>query len=71
MRTRNGDTVQDTIDSDKESLAGHDGEDIDTLLDAILALDDQYQAGELPKEAYLKRRADLKAKIKEILQEEE
>ena len=39
--------------------------DVDMLLDAILALDDQYKAGELPEEAYLKRRAELKAQIKE------
>ncbi len=71
MRTRNGRTEQDMLDSDEETLADLDGEDVDTLLDAILALDDQYKAGELPKDAYLKRRIELKTKIKEILQEEE
>ncbi len=29
-------------------------------MDAILALDDLYQAGELPEEAYRLRRAELK-----------
>ena len=37
------------------------------LLDAILTLDDQYKAGELPEEAYIKRRGELKARIKELL----
>jgi hypothetical protein len=44
---------------------------VDTLLDAILALDDRYKAGEIPRDAYLKRRDELKASIKEVLREEE
>jgi hypothetical protein len=32
-------------------------EAVETLLDAILALDDLYRSGELPVEAYKKRRA--------------
>jgi hypothetical protein len=67
IRTRNGRTDQDGLDPDEERLAEQDGEDVDTSLDAILALDDQYQAGELPKDAYLKRRAELKARIKKLL----
>ena len=41
-------------------------EDIDTLMDAIIALDDQYRAGNLPEEAYLERRAVLKDKLRKI-----
>ena len=67
IRTRNGRTDQEGLDPDEERLAEQDGEDVDTSLDAILALDDQYQAGELPKDVYLKRRAELKSKIKEKL----
>ncbi|HLE13828.1 MAG TPA: hypothetical protein VI776_03695, partial [Anaerolineales bacterium] len=48
--------------------AGPDDQDADTLLDAILALDDQYQAGELPEEAYRQRRAELKAMLKDKLE---
>ena len=40
-------------------------ESVETLMDAIIALDDLYQAGQLPDEAYLKRRADLKARLQE------
>jgi mono/diheme cytochrome c family protein len=43
--------------------SGRDELDADTLLDAILALDDQYQAGELPEEAYRQRRAELKEQL--------
>lgn len=42
-------------------------EDVDTILDAILALDDQFQAGELPEEAYQARRMELKARLQTAL----
>ena len=52
-----------------ESLpTGSAAQDAETLLDAILALDDQYQAGELPEEAYRQRRAELKAMLKDKLE---
>jgi hypothetical protein len=38
----------------------------DGLLDAILALDDLHQAGEIPEVAYQQRRADLKARLKAL-----
>ncbi len=41
-------------------------EDEDTLMDAIISLDDQYHAGNLPKDAYLERRAILKDKLRKI-----
>ncbi len=43
-------------------------EDEDTLIDAIIALDDQYHAGNLPEDAYLERRAILKEKLRRISQ---
>ena len=42
-------------------------ENPETIMDAILALDDLYQAGKLPEEAYRQRRAELKARLKEIV----
>ena len=39
-------------------------DDADTLMDAIIALDDQYSAGNLPEEAYLERRSVLKSRLK-------
>ncbi len=41
-------------------------EDEDTLMDAIIALDDQYNAGNLPEEAYMERRAILKSKLRSL-----
>jgi hypothetical protein len=41
-------------------------EDEETLMDAIIALDDQYRAGNLPEEAYLERRAELKEKLRKL-----
>jgi hypothetical protein len=39
----------------------------DDLMDAIITLDDIYQTGGIPEDAYLKRRADLKAMLRESL----
>lgn len=43
------------------------GDDPVSLTDAILALDDQFKAGGIAKEAYEKRRAELKARLKDLL----
>jgi mono/diheme cytochrome c family protein len=42
----------------------HEEEGVDSLLDAIVALDDLYQAGKLPKAAYQERRAELKERLR-------
>jgi len=52
----------------EESQLDTTPEDEETLMDAILALDDQYHAGNLPEEAYLERRAVLKEKLRKISQ---
>lgn len=41
-------------------------ENEDALLDAIVALDDLYQAGKLPEVAYQERRSELKARLKAL-----
>ncbi|GAB4580244.1 MAG: hypothetical protein Fur0022_29830 [Anaerolineales bacterium] len=43
------------------------GMNADSLMDAIIALDDRYKAGDLPEEAYLRRRAVLKEQLKKHL----
>jgi mono/diheme cytochrome c family protein len=48
------------------SLGDATPEDEDTLMDAIIALDDQFKAGNLPEDAYLERRAVLKEKLRNI-----
>jgi mono/diheme cytochrome c family protein len=42
-------------------------ESAENLMDAIIALDDLYKSGQLPEDAYQQRRAELKAKLKELL----
>jgi mono/diheme cytochrome c family protein len=42
-------------------------DDPDTIMDAIIALDDLHKSGEIPQEAYLERRAELKEQLKELL----
>ncbi len=71
LRARNGKQDLGEEDVEAEPLPADNGQDVDTLLDAILALDDQYKAGELPKAAYLKRREELKANIKDVMRHEE
>jgi cbb3-type cytochrome oxidase subunit 3 len=44
--------------------------DPEQLMDAIIALDDGYKAGELPEEAYLQRRAELKARLENQLKDQ-
>jgi mono/diheme cytochrome c family protein len=50
-----------------QSRGGPDDRDEEAIMDAILALDDLYRAGELPEEAYRQRRAELKTRLKELL----
>lgn len=43
------------------------GRDRDAILDAIVVLDDQFRAGGLSREAYQKRRDELKERLKELV----
>lgn len=43
---------------------GNGYEDPETIMDAIIALDDLYADGELPEDAYLQRRAELKEQLR-------
>ena len=52
--------------ADGEYIEPEPVETSESILDAIVALDDLYQAGELPEEAYKERRAELKARLKEL-----
>jgi mono/diheme cytochrome c family protein len=44
-----------------------DSDSVETLMDAIIALDDQYQDGQLPENAYLERRAKLKERLNALM----
>ncbi len=52
--------------SSSEPIVVTPGETSESVLDAIVALDDLYQAGELPEEAYQERRAELKERLKQL-----
>lgn len=54
---------EEMLDEDEE---GEDalGDDPDEIMDAIIALDEQYKAGGISKEAYEQRREELKARLK-------
>ncbi len=41
---------------------------VETVMDAILALDDLFQTGELPEEAYHQRRSQLKDRLKALME---
>ena len=45
-------------------------DDSETVMDAILALDDLYKEGKLPESAYLERRAQLKKRLKQLIESE-
>lgn len=60
-------TETEEIEADGEDIpAAEEETTADSLLDAIVALDDLYQAGELPEAAYQQRRAELKARYKTL-----
>ncbi|HSM24420.1 MAG TPA: c-type cytochrome [Anaerolineaceae bacterium] len=46
-------------------------EDVESLLDAVIALDDAFQSGEIPEDAYQNRRKELTEQIKRIQNPEE
>ncbi len=45
-------------------------QDKDRIMDAIIALDDLYQRGDLPENVYTQRRAELKNKLRFVLAQE-
>jgi mono/diheme cytochrome c family protein len=53
-------------EEEEEDLEEEDalGDDQDAILDAILALDDRFQAGEIAEAAYQARRQELKSRLK-------
>jgi hypothetical protein len=53
-------------DADEEGDEDALGDDRESIMDAIIALDDQYKAGDISKEAYEKRRDELKDRLKNL-----
>ncbi len=50
-----------------EAPKGPETESAENLVDTIIVLDDLYQEGKLPEEAYLQRRAELKARLQNLM----
>jgi len=69
--TANEAEVMEDEDSGLEEEATDTPEDAEALMDDIIALDDLYQAGELPEEAYRARREELKEKLRAVVGDEE
>jgi mono/diheme cytochrome c family protein len=65
-RNANG-SVEEVEDLPVEDLPDDNGyTDPETIMDAIITLDDLYAAGELPEEAYVQRRAELKEQLRRL-----
>lgn len=65
LRNRAADS--ETADADAEETVQEE-DNPDTLMDAIIALDDLYREGKLPEEAYQARRQELKARLEKLVQ---
>jgi mono/diheme cytochrome c family protein len=60
--------LRDRKREDEDDVDEGEGEfeDSESILDAIIAIDDLYRAGKLPSEAYQQRRAELKEQLKRL-----
>ena len=66
QRNRSASPVPADASTSPEAVIPASAEDAEALMDAIIALDDQYQAGELPEDAYRQRRAELKERLQNL-----
>lgn len=57
------DEFEDEEEDDEEDALG---DDRDRIMDAIIALDDQFKAGDISKDGYEKRRDELKDRLKKL-----
>lgn len=63
-RVTRADEDDEDDDEEDEEASDTSAMDADSLMDAIIALDDHYKTGDLPEEAYLRRRDVLKEQLK-------
>jgi mono/diheme cytochrome c family protein len=62
--------ADESVDEEEDLPAddfASESDSVETLMDAIIALDDQYQDGQLPENAYLERRAKLKERLNALM----
>ena len=58
---------QEEVELEEEEIEESTEESAESIMDAILTLDDLYQANELPEDAYLQRRSELKERLQKVL----
>ncbi len=59
--------TEDEYDDAEEEADEADYDDAESIMDAIIALDDSYRDGQINKDVYEKRRAELKERLKELV----
>ncbi len=64
---RNQESMEDSEVQDHDLEGEQPFESAESIMDAILTLDDLYQAEELPEEAYLQRRSELKDRLQKVI----
>ena len=57
-------------DDEYQDVHATEPQNAEAVMDAILALDDLFQEGQLPEDAYHKRRAELKAQLQKLMEGE-
>ena len=68
-REKNSKLVTEIADDESdEDEPADDLDDADSLMDAIIALDDQYKSGQISQEAYQQRRAELKSRLQQRME---
>ncbi len=68
MRNRNEDDEYDDDDDEEDDDDDEaDYQDAESIMDAIIALDDAYRDGQINKDVYEKRRAELKTQLKDLV----
>jgi mono/diheme cytochrome c family protein len=68
LRDRSLAKKEETEDVLTDDLEGDTSEnDLDALADAIIAIDEKFKRGEIAEDVHEKRRAELKAKLKELM----
>ena len=66
LRNRSKDDDWDS-DDPYDAADLHETDSPEDLMDAIITLDDLYQKGEMPEDAYLERRAELKERLAKLV----
>lgn len=58
----------DEEDEEEDGAPEDDLDDADSLMDAIISLDDQFKSGQISQEAYQQRRAELKSRLQQRME---